>query len=82
MSKKEITINDFLKDGLIKRLMKAGIISANRAIYFRYYECVQVYVSQGFTKTKAVDLTADENRTDSRTVWRALKAISLLETLE
>ena len=62
---------EMYKTGLIKRLMDIGLLSINRAVYFRYYEVYLAYL-QTNNKTESVKLAADECGVAEMTIWRAI----------
>lgn len=71
---KNATKYEMYKTGLIKRLMDVGLLSINRAVYFRYYE---VFLTHRKTnnKTESVKLTADECGVTEMTIWTAISFV-------
>ncbi len=72
--KKDATLFEVYQMGLVKWLMDRGLVTIDRAIYFRYIEVFRVHRKSN-NKTESVKLTADECGVTEKTIWKALREI-------
>jgi len=68
-----MTVNELFKNGTIRFLFDRGFLKSAGFMACIRYECYQSFLKDGWNKTNAVRLTAEEFHVEENTIWNALK---------